>query len=210
MVEDFSKCIGCRECISACQTGALTLKNRQLVKNHENCILCYECLEICPAMVFETVGWAATTSQLLDTIKKDRTADKKITFSGGEPLFQPEGLITLLTECEKLDIHRTVVTSCYAEKDTVLKVAGKTDRFLIDLKIMDREKHLHHTGVDNRIILSNIRTLAEHKAEIIIRVPQVRGVNDDPHNLQEVTAFVNSLNRDIPVKQYPLKHSDLR
>lgn len=53
MVEDFSKCIGCQECLSACQSDALTLSNRQIVKHNELCTSCYECLEICPTMVFE-------------------------------------------------------------------------------------------------------------------------------------------------------------
>lgn len=207
MISDFSKCIGCRECISACQFEALTLENKTISKQEELCTNCYECLEICPALVFETTGYTASTQELVEEIKKDipffDQSGGGITFSGGEPLLQAQALINLLKECGKLSIHRTVDTSGFAATSTILNVAEQTDLFLIDLKLMDSTAHKKHTGVTNELILKNIRALAEINSKIIIRIPLIPGINDHEENIKSTAIFVSSLPGDIAVEVLP-------
>lgn len=207
MISDFSKCIGCRECISSCQFEALTLENKVISKQEELCTKCYECLEICPALVFETTGYTTSVQELVNEIKKDipffDQSGGGVTFSGGEPLMQASALINLLKECGKLSIHRTVDTSGFAPTSIILEVAEHTDLFLIDLKLMDDTAHEKYTGVSNELILKNIRTLAENKAKITIRIPLIPGINDHEENIKSTAIFVSSLPSDITVEVLP-------
>ena len=75
-----------------------------------------------------------------DTLFYDQS-NGGVTVSGGEPLMQPSFLMALLDACGEKGIHRTVDTSGYADTQTLLETASRTDLFLFDLKHMDPEKH---------------------------------------------------------------------
>jgi pyruvate formate lyase activating enzyme len=70
---------------------------------------------------------------------------------------------------------------------------------LVDLKIMDREKHLMYTGVDNHVILENIRWLAASGHAFSIRIPLIEGVNADEENIMATGRFLRALPWENPV-----------
>ncbi|MEA3462328.1 MAG: radical SAM protein, partial [Bacteroidota bacterium] len=57
-----------------------------------------------------------------------------VTFSGGEPLLQPEDLLQLLEACKKHGLHTCVDTSGYASWEQFEAIVPFTDLFLYDLK----------------------------------------------------------------------------
>jgi pyruvate formate lyase activating enzyme len=118
-----------------------------------------------------------------------------VTFSGGEPLAQPEFLLALLHACGREEIHRAVDTCGQAPADVLLEVARHTDLFLFDLKHMDPQRHRRATGVDNRLILANLERLAAAGARLALRIPLVPGINDDPQNLEATARFAAGLGR---------------
>ena len=61
---------------------------------------------------------------------------------------------------------------------------------------MDAAKHKHFTGVSNKLILKNLRTLAATGASINIRVPFIKGVNSDEDNIRKTAEFISSLAGD--------------
>jgi pyruvate formate lyase activating enzyme len=138
-----------------------------------------------------------TVDEVIAEIKKDIAfydeSGGGITFSGGEPLMQPEFLLQLLEACAELDLHRTVDTTGYADSELLLQVAQKTDLFLYDLKLMDAAKHRDFTGVSNRRILYNFRMLAKYGARIQVRVPIIPGINNDAENIDRTAALVSDL-----------------
>jgi pyruvate formate lyase activating enzyme len=113
-----------------------------------------------------------------------------VTFSGGEPLMQAEGLFQLLEACKQHGIHTTVDTSGYANWEQFERMMPLTDLFLFDLKNMDPELHREYTGVDNGAILSNADKLLEKGATLIFRIPVIPGINTIP---SEVAAMVHFL-----------------
>ena len=119
-----------------------------------------------------------------------------VTVSGGEPLMHSKFLLELLEACRERGIHTTVDTTGNAPKETLLQVAKKTDLFLYDLKMMNSEKHKKWTGVGNHRILENLKMLAENGSEINIRIPLIKGVNDDAENIEKSAEFISSLNGD--------------
>lgn len=114
---------------------------------------------------------------------------------------QPQFLLALLSQCRARKIHTAVDTTCYAEPELVLRVAEQSKLFLCDLKHMDASMHRRFTGVDNSLILSNIRRLSESEAEVVIRVSIVPGFNDNLTNITETADFATSLGiRSIDIR----------
>jgi pyruvate formate lyase activating enzyme len=201
------RCTGCGICIENCPAGALSLTARVVHTDPELCRHCARCVEVCPAEARERTVWAANVTDLVKAIERDipfyDQSGGGVTFSGGEPLGQPEFLAALLEECGRLEIHRTVDTSGYADGRVILKAARHTDLFLYDLKIMDPAVHLAHTGVDNTRILSNLHLLSESGAQIVVRIPLIPGVNDEEENIARTGEFIAGLDRHHSVHLLP-------
>lgn len=191
------KCIGCRSCVEVCPENACTLTPDGIVTDRDLCTGCGRCADICPTKATEMSGRVATVDEIIEIVEKERVffdqSGGGVTFSGGEPLLQPEFLIALLDECGSRSIHRAVDTTGFAKTETLLEVAKRTDHFLYDLKMMDSERHRRWTGVGNEKILANLEILAATGADINIRIPLVKGVNDDMENIDRTAVFVASL-----------------
>ncbi len=138
-----------------------------------------------------------TTPEVMAEVRKDvifyDQSSGGVTFSGGEPLMQPEFLLALLNACRAEGIRTAVDTTCHATPDVVQRVAQAADLFLCDVKHMNRERHEQYTGVGNGQILENIAVLAQAAKEVVIRVPIIPGFNDDPTNVEETARFVQGL-----------------
>jgi pyruvate formate lyase activating enzyme len=193
----FSRCIGCGRCAEICPQNAITMVDNHPVTDIEKCNLCGECIDVCLTGAREIIGSQVTVSQVMAEVEKDRVfydqSGGGVTFSGGEPLYQHKFLLALLDECSSAGIHSAVDTTCYAKSDIIQKVAEKTDMFLCDIKHMDPQIHKEYTGVDNSLILENIRYLAQAGANIKIRIPVIPGFNDDDKNIEMTAQFVKSL-----------------
>jgi len=113
-----------------------------------------------------------------------------VTFSGGEPLMQPEGLMQLLEACKMHGIHTTVDTCGHAGREQFERILPLTDLFLFDLKHMDPELHKKHTGVDNGLILSNAAYLLEQEAQVVFRIPVIPGINTIPSEVEGMVSFL--------------------
>ncbi|SMD08096.1 pyruvate formate lyase activating enzyme [Desulfocicer vacuolatum DSM 3385] len=189
-----NKCIACGQCLDECISGALFLKNGEIIRDGERCVACGHCVDICPALAHESTGREADVNVIMEEIKKDIVfydqSGGGVTFSGGEPLYQPHLLLELLTVCKKSGIHRAVDTCVHAKAELVKDVAALTDLFLVDIKHMDSDVHEKFTGVSNGLILENIRLLARMDKEIRFRIPLIEGVNSDPENIEKTGRFI--------------------
>ena len=201
------RCIGCRECVTACSNDAILEFEGKLQWTAADCRYCETCADICPAEAVEFIGRTMTVDEVIAEISKDTLfydqSNGGVTISGGEPLMQPTFLIQLLDACGELRLHRTLDTSGHADTQTVLKVAARTDLFLYDLKHMDPEKHYRYTGVSNETILTNLQQLGRQGARIIIRFPLIPGLNTDEENIDRMGALASSLPSVIGINILP-------
>lgn len=191
------KCIGCQTCVEVCPHHALALTPQGIVTDPSLCVLCGTCVGECPTLALEMSGTDYPVDYLMDEIKKeipviDRSGGG-VTFCGGEPLMHPDLLLELLKRCGELDLHRAVDTTLLARPELVREVMAHTELFLVDLKMMDSEKHRFYCGVPNELILSNLRMVAEAGKDFFIRIPLIEGVNADPDNIRRSARFLASL-----------------
>lgn len=114
-----------------------------------------------------------------------------VTFSGGEPLCQPDFLCALLAACRARSIHTAVDTCGLAAPAVLERAAEYTDLFLYDIKLIDDTRHIAHTGVSNRAILANFRLLLEWKKPVLLRFPVIPGITDTADNLDAVLELLS-------------------
>jgi len=210
-IQHTERCVGCEDCIRLCPQSALRLADNAVVLDDDRCVFCRTCALACPSEAHEIIGRSISVASVMDQITKDvvfyDASNGGVTFSGGEPLMQSDFLLELLEACGKLDIHRAVDTTGYAESEILLQVAAHTDLFLYDLKHMDSEKHRDYTGVGNERILHNIKLLAKSGAALQIRIPLIPGINDDPRNIEATGRFISLLPAVRQVSLLPFHNS---
>ena len=201
------RCAGCGACVAACPHQALSLTRDGVQADPVRCRGCGACVRVCPAEARESTGRQIGLDELMLTVERDTPfydqSEGGVTFSGGEPLAQPDFLFAALERCGRSGIHRAVDTSGYAAADVMLRAARAADLFLYDLKVMDPETHRRCTGADNARILRNLEILSGAGAEIVIRIPLIPGVNDDSRNIAAVGEFLAGLPRRHPVDLLP-------
>jgi pyruvate formate lyase activating enzyme len=186
-----NRCIACGQCLPACPQKDITPLDGGLDHNPNKCTACGACSEACPAEAWELAGRRMNADQVMAVIGQDipfyRQSGGGVTFSGGEPLMQPEFLLELLDRCGKLGLHRAVDTSGYAETEALLETARRAELLLYDVKHTDPGKHLEYTGVSNQLVLD----------------PVIPGFNDDPGNIRRLGDIALSLPKKPEISLLP-------
>jgi pyruvate formate lyase activating enzyme len=130
-----------------------------------------------------------------------RANEGGITFSGGEPLFQAEFVGEVIDRLD--DLHVVLDTCGHAPQPDFLLVLARSDLVFYDLKLVDRQAHLHYTGVDNDLILANLDLLGQSGKAFIVRVPLVPGVTDTDENLAGIAQAVENMPGLVEVDLLP-------
>lgn len=190
-----TKCLSCQSCVESCPEDALIL-NGGLYLDEVFCSVCGKCAEACYPEALKLVGQNMTVSEVIAEIEKDYVFHEEsnggVTFSGGEPLYQPKFINELLAECKKKNIHTALDTCGYADPRLLLDIIGFVDLWLYDIKHMDSKKHKETIGVSNQLILENLRMLKGEN--VIIRLPLIPGFNDDLLNIKATGCFLQKNN----------------
>jgi len=140
----------------------------------------------CPAGRRKLAGNVWETNTLVQRLLRDKDiydhSGGGVTFSGGEPLAQPDFLLDVMDRLK--GIHITIETSGFASEDVYRAMLERVSMVIQDIKHADGKRHLALTGQDNGIILRNLEILKASGRPFFIRIPLIPGLNDDDNNLR--------------------------
>jgi pyruvate formate lyase activating enzyme len=194
------RCLGCDQCLSACEQAALrTAPGGGKAIDRERCDCCGVCARRCPGEALNLIGRRVTVEEVLAEVTRDalyfEASGGGLTLSGGEPLAQPEFAAELLRRYkhEEKGGHTAVETCGFVAWPVIERVAPDVDLFLYDLKHLDPDEHRRLTGQDNRLVLDNARRLAAAGHGLVMRLPLIAGVNDRREQLEAAADFILSL-----------------
>ena len=176
------RCIDCKSCQREC--------------NHPECQPFGRCIHSCPENCLEIAGREITAQELANELKKsaDVLGDSfgGFTFSGGEPLAQPEFLLQLIKELNNYNL--CIETSGFAESEVFKEIIDKLDFVIMDIKLADTEIHKKYTGVDNDLILNNFKYLKQSGKPYVIRTPLIPNITDTKENLTAIKNIIGDSN----------------
>jgi pyruvate formate lyase activating enzyme len=192
-------------CVEACPYGAVRVDSVEPLPprfDRTVCARCEEkpCVSACLYGALEVSGRAMSVAELLRILERDRDywgPDGGVTFSGGEPLSQPEFLLAALDACRAAYIHTVIETAAHADPQLVKAVASRVDWLFVDLKHLSSSAHRAGTGMGNERILSNVEMLVglPNPPRIVVRIPVIPGFNDSPDDLDASARFLAGLGR---------------
>ncbi|MDO5650252.1 MAG: glycyl-radical enzyme activating protein [Gallicola sp.] len=192
------RCTLCGSCVEVCPENALFIEDGLLVLDDEKCTKCGDCENVCNYSAIKVVGKSTSVEEIFKDIDKDavfyEVSGGGVTFSGGEPFYQPELLLELVKGSKERGYHVAVDTSGETSWENMEKVLPYVDLFLYDLKMVDDEKHKKYVGASNRIILENLIKLDEKNANINLRLPLIKGINDLEEDILKILDFIKDLN----------------
>lgn len=194
---DASRCVMCRKCESVCQSNCHLFDNSEHMINRKNCTLCNQCVNICDYDALTLCGREYTSDEVMTEIEKDDMFfgdEGGVTFSGGEPFYQSDFLLSLLKKCKQKGYHTCVETSGYTSNEIIRECAPYIDLFLFDNKETDEKLHKKYTRYDNHIIYGNLTTLDKMKKEVILRCPVIPECNMREEHFRNIAIVANKYN----------------
>lgn len=197
-----ARCNQCKECVAVCPTKAITIgPDSYPLIDRGSCDGCGQCTEYCYTEALQIYGKAMATTDVLEVVARDiafyQRSGGGVTFSGGEPLMQPEFLFSVLNLCQAAGIHTTIETCGYASPVTFKSALLNTDYLLFDVKHCDPTFHLRYTGKSNKLILRNLQFAAASGAHLLVRMPLVPYINDNEDNIKATAELIKSLGSTV-------------
>jgi len=180
-----------------------------VVIDRDKCDVCLLCADQCYAQSLRPVAKPMTIEEILRIAEQDKgfydNTKGGITVSGGELLLHAEFVSGLIDEAGKRGISVCLDTCGFGDPEALMELSRKenvTD-ILYDMKSIDDEVHRKYTGVSNRLIIDNLRMLAddgETAHKLIMRMPLIGGVNDS----DDIIRRTGTLCAEIGVKRVNL------
>lgn len=137
---------------------------------------------------------AMSLKEVVDIVKKDiiffNESGGGVTFTGGEPSVQNYFLRELSKAFEKLGLEMAIETCGVFQWSKMSDILEKMDLIFVDIKHMDPLKHLEFCGVENHLILENIKKMKDLGGDIVVRVPLISNVNDSEENIRKTANFI--------------------
>lgn len=193
------KCIGCKVCINCCQDEAIIMEGDKIKINKERCTNCFDCIVRCPAKALERVGRLWDVDALVKEVCKDHIFFENfnggITISGGEPMLQHKFVTEVLKKLKSKKINTALDTSGYGKLEAFEQIYPYVDTFLYDIKFIDENKHIEYTTVSNKVILRNLKKIAElirnsGGSKLWIRTPLIPEATATEENIVQIGDFI--------------------
>lgn len=192
-------CVGCGSCVKVCQQKAISSTGKNLIEKIDLtlCNHCGECAVSCCSRALQLIGQSVSVDEVFDTVMKDslfyQNSGGGVTFTGGEPTYQPEFLTEMVKHFKKQGLHLVIETCGMFPWDSVAEAFSLIDIIYLDIKHVNNEEHQRVTGASNTTILENARHIDEMQKTIRIRVPIIPGFNDSIEDFGQILHFASGL-----------------
>lgn len=211
LIRSPNNCISCGFCISECPKQAITLAadSGEITIDRELCDVCLKCANGCYANALRPVGTLMSVEEIIKKAAEDKSFYDKtgggLTVSGGEILMYADFISKLIDDAAAHGINVCLDTSGFGDSDKLMNLASKENitHILYDMKSIDDDIHKAYTGVSNKLIIQNLRMLADDpliRAKIIMRMPLIKGVNDS----ENIIRRTGELYRELDIKTVTL------
>ena len=196
------RCTGCGKCVQRCPNGANTMVDGKAELDRSKCNACGICADWCITQARDIAGKEYTVKELVKEAEKDRQFYEEsgggITLSGGEVMAQDMDYIEQLCKILHNKGYSVNIDTCgYAPYEDFKRILPYVDTFLYDIKAMDKETHEKYIGVDNTLILENLKKLSADGARINIRIPTIVGINATEEFMNDVVNFLKGNNISV-------------
>lgn len=129
----------------------------------------------------QTYGHAMTAQQVLAQVLEDedfyRASGGGVTFSGGEPLLQADGVAEVAKALGAQGISVVVDTAGCVPWERFAAVLDVIDLFYFDYKTPYPDAYREVVGGDYALIYGNLCKLIQSGAHVHVRVPLIPGIN---------------------------------
>lgn len=125
-----------------------------------------------------------------------------VTFSGGDPLLQPEFLLEMLKLCKEKGIHTTIDTAGYGfgDYEEILKY---TDLVLLDIKHVDDIGYKNLAGKSKRGLLMFLEALNKSNCKVWIRHVVVPGITDSEEHIDKLAEIIKDIKNVEKIELLP-------
>ena len=148
-----------------------------------------------------------TPQELVEKVEKYRNyygEDGGVTFSGGEPLLQPEFLLECLKLCKKKGIHTCLDTAGFGFGDYT-EILQYVDLVILDVKAIDKDEYKKITGQSMDKFCEFVEILQKLNKKLWLRQVIVPGINDDKDHILKLKEFASTLKNVEKVELLPYK-----
>ncbi|MBP3323101.1 MAG: glycyl-radical enzyme activating protein [Clostridia bacterium] len=200
------KCVLCGRCLQVCANSVHSFEAERHIIDNSKCLGCKKCEEICPTSALELCGYEECPEKVMETVLRDKAFYRKdggLTVSGGEPLMQPEFTLALLKLAKENGLHTCIETSGFGKWEVLEEIVPYVDIFLYDFKIGDSTLHKKYTGVENGLIIDNLKKLDEMGAKTVLRCPIIPDINDNESHFESILSIANSLDNLLEINLEP-------
>ena len=145
--------------------------------------------------------------ELVEKVEKYKNyygEDGGVTFSGGEPLLQPEFLLECLKLCKEKNIHTCLDTAGFGfgDYEEILKY---TDLVILDIKAVESEEYTQITGQKMNNFFKFLEVAQKCNKKIWLRQVIVPNINDDKEHILKFKEFANTIKNVEKIELLPYK-----
>ena len=145
--------------------------------------------------------------ELVEKIEKYKNyygEDGGVTFSGGEPLLQPEFLLECLKLCKEKNIHTCLDTAGFGfgNYEEILKFV---DLVILDIKAVEESEYTQVTGQKMNKFFEFLEAVQEHNKKLWLRQVIVPNINDDKQHILKLNEFASTIKNVEKIELLPYK-----
>lgn len=198
-------CKGCNLHCEWCHNPETILSEPQIMfYNHlcKNCAACKKAdfnnrANVCPTGALRICGYRITASETAKIMLEDKpfydSSGGGVTFSGGEPLLQPEFVYETSKLLKNHDINIIVDTALNVDYNVIEKLNPFVDCYFTDLKGIDYNECYKHTGADLELVISNMKRLINAEKEVVVRIPVIPNYSDSVEYMRKASQIVKDI-----------------